>query len=168
MKKIAALLFALFPFATACSDPIEVGVKAPEVEAVNQDGERVSLGDAYKNGTVLVFFYPRANTPGCTAQACSLRDAFEVLTDQGVRVFGVSADTIERQKAFKEEHNLPYTLLADRDGTVSKGFGVPVRAGFAARQAFLVKDGNIVWRDLNASTTEQAKDVLKALEELKK
>lgn len=168
MKKFVALLFALFPFTSACSDPIEVGVKAPEVEAVDQDGKKVSLGDAYKEGTVLVFFYPRANTPGCTAQACSLRDSFEVLTDRGVRVFGVSADGVDRQKAFKEEHNLPFTLLADTEGKVSKGFGVPVRAGFAARQAFLVKDGKIVWRDTSASTAEQAQDVLKALEELGK
>lgn len=168
MKKFAVLLFALIPFTTACSKPIEIGVKAPEVEAVDQDGKTVSLGAAYKEATVLVFFYPRANTPGCTAQACSLRDSFEVLTEKGVRVFGVSADSVERQKAFKDEHNLPFTLLADTEGKVSKGFGVPVRAGFAARQAFLVKDGKIVWRDLSASTAKQAQDVLKALEELGK
>ncbi len=139
---------------------------APEVEAVDQDGNRVSLGELYQERTLLVFFYPRANTSGCTAQACSLRDAYEALTDKGVRVVGVSSDSPERQKAFKEEHSLPFTLLADPEGTVSRAFGVPRRAGFTARQAFLVRDGKIVWRDLSASTSEQADDVLKALDEL--
>ena len=166
MKKLAAILLALIPFAVACSEPIEVGAEAPEVEALDQDGNAVSLADAYKKGTVLVFFYPRANTPGCTAQACSLRDAYEPLTEKGVRIFGVSTDSVERQKAFQEEHNLPFTLLADVDGKICEGFGVPRRASFAARQAFLVKDGKIVWRDLSASTADQARDVLKALEEL--
>lgn len=166
MKKLLATLFALIPFSAACSNPLEVGAKAPEVEAVDQDGKTVSLADAYKEGLVLVFFYPRANTPGCTAQACSLRDAYEPLTEKGVRIFGVSTDSAERQKAFKEEQKLPFTLLADTEGKVCDGFGVPRRASFAARQAFLVKDGKIVWRDLRASTGRQAEDVLKALEEL--
>ena len=166
MKKLTALLFAVIPFAVACSEPIEVGVNAPDVEALDQDGTSVSLAAAYKKGSVLVFFYPRANTPGCTAQACSLRDAYEPLTERGVRIFGVSTDSVERQKAFREEHYLPFTLLADVDGKVCEAFGVPRRASFAARQAFLVKDGKIVWRDLSASTDDQARDVLKALDEL--
>ncbi len=161
---LAALLFALIPLTAACSDPIEVGAKAPDVTVPDHDGREVSLGEAYKEGTVLVFFYPRANTPGCTAQACSLRDAYEPLTEKGVRIFGVSTDSVERQRAFRDEHELPFTLLADEDGKVCEAFGVPRRANFAARQAFLVADGRIVWRDLSASTADQAKDVLAALE----
>lgn len=126
----------------------------------------MNLADASKEGVMLVFFYPKANTPGCTAQACSLRDAYETLAEKGVRIFGVSTDSVEKQKAFRTEHNLPFTLLADTDGEVCDGFGVPRRATFAARQAFLIKDGKIVWRDLSASTADQAKDVLKALESL--
>jgi len=167
MKKFwMPLWIGLLSLTGACSEPVEVGVKAPEVSALDQNGARVNLADAYREGAVLVFFYPRANTPGCTAQACSLRDAYEALTQKGVRVFGVSTDSVERQKAFQKEHNLPFTLLADTEGEVCKAFGVPRRATFAARQAFLVKDGRIVWRDLKASTADQAKDVLKALEGL--
>jgi peroxiredoxin Q/BCP len=160
------LLLAIMTLTAACSEPIAVGAKAPEVSAKDQDGNTVKLADAQATGAVLVFFYPRANTPGCTAQACSLRDSYEALTAKGVRVIGVSTDSVERQKAFQKEHKLPFTLLADTDGKVCEAFGVPRRASFAARQAFLIKDGKIVWRDLSASTDEQAKDVLKALEAL--
>jgi len=166
MKKCAILLSVIIPLLNACSDPVGVGGSAPEVKALDQDGNMVSLGDAYREGMVLVFFYPRANTRGCTAQACSLRDAYEVLTEKGVTVIGVSSDPPERQKAFRDEHALPFTLLADTGGEVSGAFGVPRRAGFTARQAFLVKQGKVVWRDLSASTTEQANDVLRAIEEL--
>lgn len=164
MKSWMPMMLALLTLTAACSEPVAVGAKAPAVSALDQGGNTVKLAEVYAKGTVLVFFYPRANTPGCTAQACSLRDAFEVLADKGVQVIGVSTDSVERQKAFKKEHHLPYTLLADTEGEVCKAFGVPTRATFAARQAFLIKDGHIIWRDLSASTDEQAKDVLKALE----
>ena len=159
-------MIAMVPLIAACSEPIEVGVAAPQVSALDHTGATVALGDAYKEGTVLVFFFPRANTPGCTAQACSLRDEYEALTEKGVKIFGVSTDSVERQRAFREEHNLPFTLLADVDGKVCEAFGVPRRATFAARQAFLIRDGKVVWRDLSASTAQQAADVKQALEAL--
>lgn len=144
-------------------DPLEIGATAPDVTALNQDGESVSLGDLYKEGTVLVYFYPKADTPGCTKQACSLRDDFEALSDQGVTVVGVSTDTPESQKKFQAKYKLPFTLMADTDKKIVDAFGVPARAGFASRQAFLIRDGKVVWRDLSASTAEQAADVLAAL-----
>ncbi len=166
MKKLIVCLLAFIPFAVACGNPLEVGAKAPDVKAVDHDGKTVSLTEAYKKDIVLVFFYPRANTSGCTAQACSLRDAYEPLTKKGVKIFGVSTDTPEAQKSFRDNHNLPFTLIADTDSKVIEGFGVPKRGNFAARQAFLVKDGVIIWRDLRASTARQAQDVLEALEKL--
>lgn len=147
--------------------PLEINASAPAVEAINQDGQKVSLGDAYKEGLVLVYFYPKADTPGCTAQACSLRDDFAALKDQGVKVFGVSTDTVADQKKFQEKYKLPFTLLSDEDGKLVDAFGVPKRGTFASRQAFLIKDGNVVWRDLSASTAKQAADVLAALKDLK-
>lgn len=148
--------------------PVEVGAPAPVAPAVNEEGQPVDLAKLYAKGTVLVYFYPRADTPGCTAQACSLRDAYEALQEQGVTVIGVSSDSPARQKAFKEKHKLPFTLLADQDGKVAAAFGVPVRAGFTSRQAFLMRDGKVVWRDLSASTRQQAEDVKKALASLPK
>jgi peroxiredoxin Q/BCP len=167
-SRILATLFGLSLAGTARAEPIDVGTPAPVVSSIDQDGKPVALADLYAKGPVLVFFYPKADTPGCTAQACSLRDEFETLTDKGVRVVGVSTDSVAAQKAFKEKHNLPYTLLADENKAVINGFGVPTgMMGFASRQAFLVKDGVVVWRDLKASTRQQAADVLAALETLK-
>lgn len=94
-----------------------------------------------------------------------MRDANEELQKQGVKIFGVSFDTVEAQKQFAEEQELPYDLIADPEGTVVKAFGVPARGKFASRQAFLFKDGKLVWRDLSASTAEQGADVLEALKE---
>ena len=167
MRFVAALL-GLFATASLRADPLEVGAKAPAVTAVDQNGRSVSLGDLYQKGLVLVFFYPKADTSGCTKQACSLRDAYEVLTDKGVAVVGVSADGVSAQKAFAEKHKLPYTLIADNDRKVIQAFGVPATMGFASRQAYLVKDGVVVWRDLSASTDQQAADVLAALDTLTK
>ena len=130
---------------------------------MNQDGERVELSEAGASGLLLVFFYPKADTPGCTKQACSLRDSFAVLAEKGVRVFGVSTDTVEAQKGFKEKFKLPFDLLADKDGSVVTAFGVPKTMGFAKRQAFLFDGGKLIWRDLSASTDQQAADILAVL-----
>lgn len=167
MRFVAALL-GLLATTSLRADPLEVGAKAPAVSATDQDGKPVALGELYGKGLVLVFFYPKADTSGCTKQACSLRDAYEVLTDKGVTVVGVSTDGVAAQKAFAEKHKLPYTLIADNERTVIKAFGVPATMGFASRQAYLIKDGVVVWRDLSASTDQQAADVLAALDTLNK
>ena len=83
----------------------------------------------------------------------------------GVKVFGVSFDTVAAQKKFAEAQNLPYDLLADVDGNVIKAFGVPYRVKFASRQAYLFKDGKLIWKDEKASTAEQGQDLLAALKE---
>ena len=111
----------------------------------------------------LVYFYPKADTPGCTAEACSLRDAFADLTKKGVTVVGVSADKPAEQKAFQVKYNIPFTLLADSDKKVIAAFGVPTTMGFASRQSFLIQEGRVAWRDLHASTKEQAADILKVV-----
>lgn len=143
---------------------LKVGSPAPQVQGVDQDGKIVDLGAVAQTGYTLVYFYPKADTPGCTAQACSLRDHFEVLSKKGVKVFGVSTDSPEEQAKFKAKHRLPFTLIADEKKEVIKAFGVSTLMGFASRQAFLMKDGKVVWLDRSASTREQANDVLKVLE----
>jgi peroxiredoxin Q/BCP len=155
-------------FATASEGRKVEPYAAPSVEAMDQNGRTVKLADVYARGLTLVYFYPKASTPGCTAQACSLRDAYEELTKAGVKVVGVSTDTVESQKKFADKQKLPFTLLADPKGEVVKAFGVKTLPliGFASRQAFLIKDGKVVWRDEKASTAEQAADVLKVLGEL--
>lgn len=169
MKCIAPLLTAvttsLFAgFATA-GEPLAKGAALPTVEQIDQNGKAVKLAEVGAKGYLLVYFYPKADTPGCTDQACSLRDSYEKLTKKGVKIYGVSLDKEAAQKAFKEKYKLPFDLLADHDGKVVDAFGVPKTMGFAKRQAFLFKDGKLVWSDFSASTKKQAEDVLKVIGE---
>jgi thioredoxin-dependent peroxiredoxin len=163
MKTMTQLLTAASAaiFATnALAEPITVGSPLPAVEQQDQDGKMVNLGEIGAKGYLLVYFYPKADTPGCTKQACSIRDSYAKLTDKGVVTYGVSMDKAPAQKAFKEKYKLPFDLLADADGKVVDAFGVPKAMGFSKRQAFLFKDGKLVWSDLSASTEKQADDVL--------
>lgn len=164
----AALIVALFVGLAnrAKAAPLKVGDEAPTVTGVTDQGTDLNLGDVYKKQPyTLVYFFPKADTPGCTKQGCSLRDAYQKLQDKGVAVIGVSHDKVAAQKAFKEKYNFPFTLIADHDKKVTDAFGVPdiMMTGLATRQAYLVKDGKIVWCDYKASTTKQADDVLKVL-----
>lgn len=148
------------------SEPLKVGDAAPAVTGVTETGANLDFAHVYKQQTyTLVYFYPKADTSGCTSQGCSLRDAYEALTKKGVAVVGVSHDTVAAQKAFKEKNHFPFTLIADDQGTVIKAFGVPTipATSLARRQAYLIKDGKIVWADYSASTDQQAADVLKVL-----
>jgi peroxiredoxin Q/BCP len=159
-------------FTTTRAEPLAVGAQAPAVTGVTDTGDQLDLGAIYQKGYTLVYFYPKADTPGCTAEGCSLRDAYQDLTDRGLTVVGVSIDDVAAQKAFKKKYHFPFTLIADKDQTVIKAFGVPTMqipamGTLAQRQSFLInKEGKIVWRDLKASTKQQAADVLKALKEL--
>lgn len=124
----------------------------------------------YAAGPTVVYFYPKADTPGCTAQSCSLRDAYAELSDAGVRVVGVSTDTPEKNKAFKEKYKLPFTLISDTEGLVMKAFGVKAipLLGLASRQCFLIEKGQVVWHDASASTDQQAADIQRVLAERRK
>jgi len=137
----------------------------PSVQSTDQNGETVSLVDSGSKGYLLVYFYPKADTPGCTKQACSLRDAYAEVQEKGIKVVGVSMDSVEAQKKFAEKYELPFTLLADESGDVVDAFGVPKMGKFSSRQAFLFQDGKLVWKDEKASTAKQAEDVLKVVAE---
>ena len=149
---------------TNAEKPLDVGDAAPDAISFDEQGNEVRLTDLYGDDFTLVYFYPRADTPGCTAQACSLRDDFAELQARGVRVIGVSADGSRSQLRFKEKYRLPFVLLADRERAVAKAFGVPLILGMTRRQSFLIKGGRVVWRDLSASTRAQARDVLQAVD----
>jgi peroxiredoxin Q/BCP len=99
-----------------------VGDTVRDFTLPNQNGERITLSQ-FKGQKVLVWFYPKASTPGCTAEGCSLRDNFEALTDKNVVVLGISKDTVKRQANFVKKHNFPYDLLADTEGIVVEDFG---------------------------------------------
>lgn len=172
ISSVLGALAALALFSKSNAEPLKVGDSAPDVTGITENGTALDLGSLYKKGFTLVYFYPKADTPGCTAQGCSLRDEYAALADRGITVIGVSADTVEAQKKFKEKYNLPFTLIADPEHKVIDAFGVPLRhvpavGSFATRQAYLIdRKGKVVWCDYKASTREQAHDVLKALASL--
>ena len=102
---------------------LQKGDKAPDFTAVDQDGTTHKLSD-YKGKKLVVFFYPAASTPGCTAEACNLRDNYSEFTSKGYVLLGVSADTQKKQSNFKTKYDLPFPLLADEDKKVIEAFGV--------------------------------------------
>jgi peroxiredoxin Q/BCP len=146
---------------SATGTKLQIGSPIPNISALAQDGSEVSFPDQGKTGYLLVYFYPKAMTAGCTAQACSLRDAYVDLQGHGIKVLGVSADPVATQKEFKEKEHLPFTLISDPDHRVTASFGVPLlNNALATRQAYLFKDGKLVWFDTHAATDRQATDVL--------
>ncbi len=147
---------------------LEAGAAAPELSALDQDGKSVNLKEVYAKGPTLVYFYPKADTPGCTKQACSIRDDWAALQAKGIQVLGVSGDKPDSQKKFQEKYKLPFTLIADSDNKVADAFGVSHVGPITKRESFLIKDGKIVWTMPKASTETHAKDVLAAFEALSK
>lgn len=143
-----------------------VGNEAPKVVGINQAGKTIDFNDVYnKNKFTVVYFYPKADTPGCTKQAKSLKDEFQTLQKRGVYVIGVSTDHVEDQKHFADKYTLPFDLIADDNKKIVASFQVPTTFGFAKREAFVIHKGKIIWMDEDASTSEQSKDILKALDE---
>src|SRR5260370_29894191 len=142
---------------------LKLGDPIPAVDAKGQDGKAIDLGEA-KAGYTLVYFYPKAMTAGCTAQACSLRDSYTQLQEKGVKIFGVSVDTVDAQKEFADKDHLPFELLSDPDKKVIGAFGVPLfKDTYASRQAYLFKDGKFIWFDTNPSPDAHPADALNVL-----
>ncbi len=169
VSRLLLIIPAMFLFSRAAAEPLKVGDAAPAVTGITETGEKLALADVYKKQPyTLVYFYPKADTPGCTKQGCSLRDGYEALTKKGVAVIGVSHDDVAAQKAFKDKYHLPFTLIADTDKTVITAFGVPTKnvpmmGEFASRSAYLIKDGKIVYADYKGTTDKQAEAILAEL-----
>lgn len=166
---IVFITMGLFSFAGKVK-ALEVGSPAPDITAPDQNGTEFRFAEAYAKGPTLVFFYPKASTPGCTAQACSLRDAFENLKGENLQIIGVSRDSVESQKKFETDYKLPFPLIADKEGKVAEAFGVPAMMGMlpvTKRQSFLIKDGKIAWKAESAQTAKHASEVQAALDSLK-
>jgi peroxiredoxin Q/BCP len=104
-------------------DQLKPGDKAPDFELMDQHGARVKLSD-FRGQKVLLYFYPKANTPGCTTQACSVRDARTDFASSGVSVLGISPDTPQQQKKFDDKYDLGFPLLSDPDHAIADAYGV--------------------------------------------
>ena len=110
-----------------------VGDKAPEFSLLDQDGQETTLAD-FAGKRLLVWFYPKASTPGCTAEGCNLRDHYPSFETNGVEIVGISMDSVRRQKNFATKQSFPYKLLADETGEITKAFGAYGRKKFMGRE----------------------------------
>lgn len=117
---------------------MEEGSKLPDFKLKNQDGEEISSKNIQN---AVIYFYPKADTPGCTKEACKFRDSMEKFQQSDVDVYGISTDSVDDIKAFSEKYDLEFDLLADKEGEVSEKFDVLKESGYAERTTFLVKDG---------------------------
>ncbi|MBU2901638.1 MAG: thioredoxin-dependent thiol peroxidase [Maribacter dokdonensis] len=139
---------------------LKVGDKVPSFSAKDQDGNTVNLSD-YKGKKLIVFFYPKASTPGCTAEACNLRDNYAELQSQGYELLGVSADSEKRQTNFRNKYEFPFPLLADEDHTVINAFGVWGLKKFMGREydgihrkTFIIDEEGIVAKVIDKVKTK--------------
>ncbi len=129
---------------------LKKGVKAPEFKGVDQFNQPISSAD-FKDYKLVLFFYPKANTPGCTLEAQNLRDNYQSFLDKGFKVVGVSADAVAKQKSFCEKHNLPFPLIADETKEIINSFGVWGPKKFMGREfdgihrtTFIIDENGII------------------------
>jgi thioredoxin-dependent peroxiredoxin len=132
---------------------IGVGDQAPDFTLPSQSGEPVRLSDRLGEQVVVLYFYPRDNTPGCTAEACAFRDSHEVFSEAGAEVIGVSSDSADRHAAFAGRYDLPFTLLSDAGGRVRKSYGVPAVLGvLPGRVTYVIDRQGTVRHTFNSMT----------------
>jgi peroxiredoxin Q/BCP len=149
---------------------LDVGDKVPEFEGIDQNNAKISSQD-YTGNKWVVYFYPKDNTPGCTAQACSLRDGFDHLSKHGIRILGVSADSVKSHDKFAVKFDLPFLLLADEDKTVINSFGVWGPKKFMGREyegihrvSFVIDENGIVEHVIQKpKTKDHANEILQLL-----
>lgn len=147
---------------------LEVGKPAPNFEAKDQNGNLVRLSD-YKGKKVVLYFYPKDNTPGCTAQACNLRDNYEALQKAGYVILGISSDPVKSHQKFKEKQNLPFDLIADDDLKVHEAYGTWVEKSMygrkymgTARTTFIIDEkGNLEEIIEKVNTKDHTNQILK-------
>ncbi|WP_448561740.1 peroxiredoxin [Trichothermofontia sp.] len=139
--------------------PLSVGVQAPNFTAKDAEGNTVSLSD-FAGKTVVLYFYPKDDTPGCTKEAQSFRDNYAEYQDKEMVVLGVSRDDEASHKLFKEKYGLPFTLLADVDGAITQAYDVD-GGGYSKRVTYVIDGtGKITYVDTSVKTDTHAKDIL--------
>jgi peroxiredoxin Q/BCP len=146
---------------------VAVGDKAPDFTLPSQAGEPVRLHDRIGRSVVVLYFYPKDETHGCTAEACAFRDSYEVFNEAGAEVIGVSSDSVDRHAAFSGKHGLPFTLLSDAGGEVRKAYRVPAALGFIPGRVTYVIDRGGTVRHMFSSMMNIGRHVNDALEVVK-
>jgi len=140
---IVISLLLLLSFSSSSVNEIEIGIKAPEFQLFNQDNELISLSN-YKGKNLIIYFFPKAFTPGWVKQACGFRDEYEQYRKNNIEIIGISYDRKNRQKEFSKKYDLSFHLLSDSDATVSKLYGVDTYF-FPKRVTFLINEDGVVF-----------------------
>ncbi|OAI10679.1 peroxiredoxin [Methylomonas lenta] len=147
----STLFFAIWLFFAPVlqAETIKVGQPAPQFQLTAQDGSQVSLADRLHKGWTVLYFFPKAGTPGCTTQACAFRDAINVIRQQNAEVYGISTDSMNDLQAFHEKYKLSFSLLSDPDAKVTEAYAVKFPVfNFARRWTFII-DPNLVIRQID-------------------
>lgn len=170
IKKLVMLLLLLGTCFSALADEVPaVGSMAPAFSLLDQGGHEVSL-DSLRGKWLVLYFYPKNDTPGCTEEACSFRDDMAELTRLGAQIVGVSIAETASNAAFASKYHLPFPLLADRDGTVAKRYGAYsdwLVTGFARRYTFLIDaQGKITKTYLKVDTSKHSAEIIADLKQL--
>ena len=147
---------------------VKVGDRAPEFSLPGTGGKRVALRDFFGRKNLVLYFYPKDDTPGCTKEACAFRDQYEDLKDAGAEVIGVSSDSEEKHAKFVEKYRLPFTLVADRGGAVRKRYGVSATLGLLPGRVTFVIDRDGVVRHVFNSQLQATQHVTEALQTLRR
>ena len=148
---------------------IAVGDKAPDFKLRDQNGKEVSLAGFRGKKAVVLYFYPKDETPGCTKEACSFRDSYEDFVKAGAEVIGVSGDSVNKHKSFAEHHRLPFTLLADDGNLLRKAYGVPATLWLLpGRVTYVIDKGGVVRHvfDSQLQATKHIKEALGVIQSL--
>lgn len=149
---------------------LKVGDKAPDFSLLDERGLPVSLKDYLGSKAVVLYFYPKDFTSGCTTEACSFRDSYKPYQEKGAVVIGVSVDSVESHKKFSEKYNLPFHILSDNSKKVAKAYGVLGIGGLLPKRVTFIidKEGKITHIFPKVDVKQHNEEVLKALEELQK
>jgi peroxiredoxin Q/BCP len=147
---------------------IQAGDKAPDFTLPSQAGEPVRLSDRFGEHVVVLYFYPKDETRGCTAEACAFRDSHEVFAEAGAEVIGVSSDSVDKHAGFADHHQLPFTLLSDSGGQVRKRYAVPAVLGMLPGRVTYVIDRTGTVRHTFGSMTNIGRHIDEALTVVKK
>jgi len=150
----------------AAQGKVKVGDLAPDFTLPSQSGSTVSLQDFIGKKNIVLYFYPKDNTGGCTAEACSFRDSYEVFKDTGAEVIGVSSDSVQTHEQFGARYKLPFLLLSDRDGVARKSYGVPMTFGLIPGRVTYIIDKQGIIRHIFSSLFMPQKHIEEALKAL--
>jgi peroxiredoxin Q/BCP len=166
MKLLTLMGSLLFGGTAASGAPLQVGQPAPDFTAVSSSGTTVHLQEDIGKNPIVLYFYPKDDTPGCTTQACALRDQFAAFRKLNATIYGISYDSVESHQAFVKKYKLPFLLISDADKKIAKAYGADGLL-FAKRMTFVIdKSGKIAWINPSVDPSTHSAELQKVLSTL--